>query len=298
MTSMATSTVAGMTAGVARVGGAGGMASAPAFDDDIAPAPFKAGMVRFRRLRVLFALVAREMATSYGKSYGGYFWAIAQPLGGVFLLAILFSLALRAPPLGTSFLLFYAAGTIPYQLFKITSSAVARSVKSNSGLLTYSVVTTLDAVFAKYVFSVVTMFLIALVLYPTVILFFNVPVNLDLGAIALAFFLSSFLGLGIGTLNCVLFGFFPTWNNIWRVLTRPLFFLSGVLFLYESMPPVVQNVLWYNPVVHVLSLMRSGFYSEYDPQFISYPYVIGIALGSFALGGYLLRRHSARLIEG
>ena len=81
MTSMATSTVAGMTAGVARVGGAGGMASAPAFDDDIAPAPFKAGMVRFRRLRVLFALVAREMATSYGKSYGGYFWAIAQPLG-------------------------------------------------------------------------------------------------------------------------------------------------------------------------------------------------------------------------
>lgn len=274
-------------------------ASGDAFDaSNIAPAPFKAGMVRFRRPRVLFALVAREMATSYGKSYGGYFWAIAQPLGGVFLLAILFSLALRAPPLGTSFLLFYASGTIPYQLFKATSSATAKAVKSNSGLLTYSVVTTLDAVFAKYIFSVVTMFLISLVLYPTVILFFHVPVNLDLWAITVAFFLSSLLGLGVGTLNCVLFGFFPTWNNIWRVLTRPLFFLSGVLFLYESMPPVVQRVLWWNPIVHVISLMRSGFYSEYDPQFISYPYVIGIALGCFLVGGYLLRRHSAYLIEG
>ena len=177
-------------------------------------------------------------------------------------------------------------------------NATARAVKSNSGLLTYSVVTTLDAIFAKYIFSVVTMFLISLVLYPTVILFFHVPVNLDLGAITVAFFLSSLLGLGIGTLNCVLFGFFPTWNNIWRVLTRPLFFLSGVLFLYESMPPVVQRVLWWNPVVHVISLMRSGFYSEYDPQFISYSYVIGIALGSFLVGGYLLRRHSAYLIEG
>ncbi len=274
-------------------------ATSPAdFDDsDIAPAPFKAGIVRFRRLRVLFALVSREMATSHGKSYGGYLWMIAQPRGGILLLAIIFSMALRAPPLGTSFLLFYAAGTIPYQLFKATAGGVAKAVRSNSGLLTYSVVTTLDAVFAKLVFSIVTVFLISMVLYPSIILFFQVPVNIDYAALVAAFFLSALLGLGVGTLNCVLFGFFPTWNNIWRVLTRPLFFLSGVLFLYESMPPAIQDILWYNPIVHVISLMRSGFYSEYDPQFISYPYVLGIALSTFLVGGYLLRRHSGFLIE-
>jgi capsular polysaccharide transport system permease protein len=58
-----------------------------------------------------------------------------------------------------------------------------------------------------------------------------------------------------------------------------------------------QKVLWFNPLVHVIGLMRSGFYGEYQPQFVSIPYVLGIALTSFVIGAYLLRRHESVLIE-
>ena len=46
-------------------------------------------------LRVLFALVVREMATKFGRSWGGYLWAIAEPLGGILLLTA--RLQLRLP---------------------------------------------------------------------------------------------------------------------------------------------------------------------------------------------------------
>ena len=70
--------------------------------------------VPMQRLRVLFALILRDMSAKFGRSVGGYLWAVAEPLGGIVLLAVAFSLALRMPPIGTSFLFFYATGMIPF----------------------------------------------------------------------------------------------------------------------------------------------------------------------------------------
>jgi capsular polysaccharide transport system permease protein len=252
---------------------------------------------RFRPLRVVFALVLREMGTRFGRSAGGYLWAVLEPLGGIVLLAIAFSMALRTPPMGTSFMLFYATGLVPFNLYRTMSSAVSSAVGSNKGLLTYPVVTLLDAVFAKFLLSLLTQLTVAVILFVGIAIVFRPHINLDLAAVACALTLAATLGLGIGTLNCVLFGFFPTWKNVWGVLTRPLFLLSGVFFIFESVPPNFQAVLWWNPLVHVIAVMRSGFYGAYHPQFVSYAYVLGIALMTFVIGAYLLRRHASFLLE-
>jgi capsular polysaccharide transport system permease protein len=256
-----------------------------------------AGRVRFQRLRVLFALVVREMGTRFGRSAGGYAWAIAQPLGGIMMLAIAFSLALRSPPLGSSFILFYSTGIIPFHLFNAMAKGVSGAVGSNRGLLTYPVVTPLDAILAKAALSFVTLLMVAVLLFSGIILVLGVHVNLELGPAALAFTLAALVGIGVGTLNCVLFGFFPTWKNVWGVLTRPLFIVSGIFFTFESVPPSFQAVLWWNPMVHVIAVMRTGFYGAYEPHFVSLPYVLGVAGITFSVGAYLLRRHSAFLIE-
>lgn len=261
------------------------------------PAPRVVGKARFQRLRVLFALVVREMGTRFGRASGGYVWAIAEPLGGIILLAIAFSLALRSPPLGTSFILFYSTGIIPFHLFNAMSKGVSGAVTSNRGLLTYPVVTALDAVLAKAVLNFMTLAMVATLLFGGIILGLGLHVNLELGAVVLAFVMAAGLGMGVGTINCVLFGFFPTWKNVWNVLTRPLFIISGIFFTFESVPANFQSVLWWNPLVHVIGMMRSGFYGAYDPHYVSIPYVAGIAAGTFLVGAYLLRRHTTYLIE-
>ena len=252
---------------------------------------------RGQRLRVIAALMIREMSSTYGKSAGGYAWAIAQPLGGIVLLAVAFSLALRSPPLGTSFMLFYATGIVPFTLYNAVAGGVAGAVSSNRGLLTYPVVSVLDAVIAELLLNLLTLGMVAVILFLGIIWFWELHVNFDPAAAVRGVALAAALGLGVGSLNCVLFGFYPTWKNVWRVLTRPLFILSGVFFLFESAPREFQAVLWFNPLAHVIAVMRAGFYGSYEPAFVSYPYVLGIAGTLFVVGGYLLRRHASALID-
>lgn len=267
-------------------------------DTLIPPAPPpRAGAPRLRWLRVIAALVVREMSATFGRSAGGYFWALAEPLGGIALLSLAFSLALNVPPLGTSFPLFYASGMIPFSLFSNVSRGVAGAVRSNKGLLNYPVVTVLDAVFAKFVLAFMTMLVVAVLTFGGIILVTGVHVTLDPGALALGFVLAGFFGLGVGAVNCVLFGLYPTWSNIWSVLTKPLFIISAIFFTYESVPPSFQHILWWNPLVHVIALMRAGLYGAYDPQFVSIPYVLGVSGALFGAGAYLLRRHASLLLE-
>ena len=51
----------------------------------------------FANLRVILALMLREMTTRYGKSTGGYIWAFAEPLGMIAILSAVFSMAIRTP---------------------------------------------------------------------------------------------------------------------------------------------------------------------------------------------------------
>ena len=253
--------------------------------------------VRFQRLRVLFALMVREMGAKFGRSAGGYFWAIAEPLGGIVMLALAFSVALRSPPIGTSFMFFYATGIIPFNLYRSVESATSGAVRSNRGLLTYPVVTALDAVLASFLLSTLTTMLVGAILFIGIIVIQDVHVNFEPVKVMLAMGMAGTLGLGIGTLNCVLGGFFPTWKNVWKVVTRPLFLVSGVFFTYDSVPAAFQKILWYNPLAHVIGMMRSGFYGVYRDEYVSVPYVMGFALVTFVIGAWLLRRHASHLIE-
>ena len=253
--------------------------------------------VRFQWLRVLLALMVREMGAKFGRSAGGYFWAIAEPLGGIVMLALAFSVALRSPPIGTSFMFFYATGMIPFSLYNNVQGTTSNAVRSNRGLLTYPVVTPLDAVLANFVLGTLTTTVVGVVLFTGIILVQDVHVNFDPPRVLLAMGMAAVLGLGVGTLNCVLIGFFPTWKNVWKVVTRPMFIVSGIFYTYDSVPAAFQHVLWYNPLVHVVGMMRSGFYGVYRDDYVSVPYVMGIALGTFVIGAWLLRRHASHLIE-
>ena len=92
-------------------------------------------------------------------------------------------------------------------------------------------------------------------------------------------------------------GFWPTWRHIWNVLTKPLFFISGMFYTFESLPEKAQAVLWYNPLIHGVGLMRGGLYLGLRSPLRQPGLRVGIALGSFVVGAYLLRRHSSRLLE-
>lgn len=261
-------------------------------------APSGKGVARtFRPARTIMALILREMSTRYGRSPGGYIWAILEPMGAILILAIGFSLLLRSPSLGNSFILFYATGFVPFTLYQDVQTMTARALMFSKPLLKYPAVTWSDAVLARFILNALTGILVGYIVLTIVLMITDSRVFLDLGPMVVAILLSLLIGLGIGMLNCAIFGLVDAWDTIWSVLTRPLFLASGVIFIYEDMPPLAQDILWYNPLMHVTGLMRTGFYPTYEASYVSVLYVVCFSLIAMFLGTVLLRRYHRDILN-
>ena len=250
----------------------------------------------FATMRVIAALLLREMSTRYGKTPGGYIWSIVEPLAAIMVLSVGFALILRTPPLGTSFLLFYASGYVFYSMFNTVSAMVGRSISFSKPLLQYPAVTWVDAVLARFLLNSLTSALVGLILISGILMVSETQAVLDMVPILTTGVLTMLLGLGVGVLNCALSGLFPLWEVIWSVITRPLFLASGVFYLYEDMPQLAREILWYNPLLHMLGEARSGFYPMYMADYVSNLYVLSVALVTLVMGLVLLGRYHREIL--
>lgn len=252
---------------------------------------------RHKTVRVVMALILREMTTSYGRSPGGYLWAILEPVLALGLMSFVFSMAFRSPGLGDNFPLFYATGYLPFMLYSDLAAKVGQAIRFSRPLLTYPSVKFSDAILARFLLNAMTHLVVALVVFSGIIMIFDAKNILYLPAILNAFLMAMTLGLGVGTLNCFLTMRFPIWERIWVIANRPLFIISCILFLFDSVPEPFRSVLWYNPLVHVTGEMRRGFYATYDASYVEPTFAYGISIGSLLLGLILLGRYNRKLLN-
>ena len=251
----------------------------------------------FPTSRTILALILREMSTRYGQSPGGYLWAVLEPLGAILILALGFSLLIRHPSLGTSFILFYATGFLPFSVYQNVQNAVSRALNFSRPLLMYPTVTWLDALIARAALNILTGVMVSYLLLAGILVLGRSNAVLDIGPVILAMAMTALLGIGIGAMNCLLIGMFPAWEVIWSIISRPLFLASGILFVYEDLPRTIQDYLWYNPLLHIVGEMRRGFYPMYSPEYVSPAYVILVSVGLLAFSLVLLRRYYADILD-
>ena len=246
---------------------------------------------------LLLLLILREMASTYGRSPGGYAWAVLEPVAAIAILSVAFQLVFRQPSLGSNFPFYFASGYLPYMVSINITNNVARSIRFSKALLAYPAVTWTDAIFARTILSLLTDIGILLVVMTGIFVVFSINTILDFASIATALAMAVGLAMGIGSLNCYLFTAIPPWERVWSAVTRPLVLLSGVIFLYDTMPKVAQDVIWWNPLIHVVGMVRRGFFPSYDATYVSVPYVMGVGLICGAFGFLLLHRHHKALLN-
>ncbi|MCB1355408.1 MAG: ABC transporter permease [Maritimibacter sp.] len=248
--------------------------------------------------RVIMALMLREMTTKYGRTPGGYVWAIFEPVAMITVFAFATALVMRSPSLGNSFIVFYASGYLAFNQYRTLESVVTKALSFSRGLLRYPVVTWLDAIMARFLLNLLTNVLNTILILAGVIYLEADSTYVRLGPMVEAMTLAALLALGYGTLNALLSGIWPLWSTLYKVITRPLMLASAVLYIVEDLPPLAADILWYNPISHVTGLMRSGVFVTYNPQYISIPYVVATALVPLAIGLVFLRKHAVTIISG
>lgn len=239
--------------------------------------------------RVITALLFREILAQYGATKVGYLWAIVLPMSQTFVMSLIFWSIGRGDIFGGDFgniTLFIATGFLPLNLFTGISNQIMNSNSANTALFGYPLVLPFDAMLARLILTTATtllsFFATLLLLYQ--LNYWTPEIDSTLRTIG-AISICVLLGFGMGLINAYLVLFFPSYPNIYSILTRPLMFMSGVFFLAsDQLPPAILNVLYYNPLLHCTEWLRSAFYNNWESKFTDFEYLIPCTFITLFLG--------------
>ena len=101
------------------------------------------------------------------------------------------------------------------------------------------------------------------------------------------------LGGGLGMIICVGQLRFPELGKIVPLLTRPLFFISGLFFSLNDIPSQYHHYLLWNPILHAIELIRNACYPGYNADSLSMGY---LAIHRFG-DGFLWPGHVSPRLE-
>lgn len=245
---------------------------------------------------VVFAVVLRETRTRFGANRLGYLWALLEPTIMISTFFTFYRIMGRASPPGMDLFSFIATGVVPYTLFTNSVVRVAESVNGNKALLYYPQVHPLDLAIARSLLEAATFAAVfILLLGGHAIVTKQLDVDEPLLVIAGMGF-AGLLGSSLGLVFCGLQQFSNVAERARGPLLRPLFWMSGIFFTAQSLPPKVRAVMMTNPLLHCTETVRDGWFVSYSDDHTNLVYVTCWIFALMVIG-LVLERAVRRRIE-
>jgi capsular polysaccharide transport system permease protein len=226
---------------------------------------------------VIFALFAREIRTGFNDKFG-IAWAVVQPVAFIFILSFLRGRIGGADTHTIPTFTFMAIGILFIQSFLGAMGGSAGAISKNKALFAFRQVQPISAVLAGALFEILVK--IFVIIGIIIIMYF---MGMDLHISNPLLFLACFLLLWIFAVALgLLFGiaelFVSEIGKVRQLLTRPMFFISGVFFSLQDIPREYWHFLDWNPVLHAIELTRYAVYSTYGSEGVSLEYLSGTVL--------------------
>jgi capsular polysaccharide transport system permease protein len=248
------------------------------------------------QLRVIRALVLRDMRSRFGRGPASYAVTISLPLVHLISLMLIPLVVDRISPLGTDYALFAATGVLPYILCLYPSRLMMLSLVDSAPLLSFPIIKPLDVIFARAFLEAVIAF--------TVMFFFIIFLNAidvevwprNVAAATGAIFSTLYLGLSLGFVSTIIFKITRAWMFVYIAILILMYLTSGAFFPIWTLPAEYREVLWYNPLLHCVEWLRVAYYEGYASVMLNREYLIGYATGLFASGMLFERLIRGRLL--
>lgn len=243
------------------------------------------------QFRVLNALMLRETKARYGRHKLGFFWIFIEPLFFVALF-LTFKLLIRSPTTsGMSDIYFMISGIVPFLLFRQTMSQLGTSIAGSRTLLAFPQVSTFDVMLATALLEFATIILVFSGLVIGFALAVETPRIENPLLVLYGTLLLGITGTGVGMIFASLTPIWPSIRNITNPLFgRPLFFTSGIFFTADMLPAAAREIVLWNPLLHMVEIIRSAFFIEFESQYIDWHYCGLFAACTFLVG---LMMHAA-----
>ena len=248
------------------------------------------------QLRVLHALLMREIITRYGREGLGFLWVFIEPM--IFTLGVTALWTASGMNHGSSIpiVAFAVTGYSSVLLWRNCASRCTMAIPPNIGLLYHRNVRVLDLLWTRILLEVSGATVSFIVLSVFFISIGWMPVPADLlgvmqGWVMLAWFGATLaLTIGAGA------AYSETVERLWSPASYLLFPLSGAAFMVDWVPANFREILLLLPMVHGVEMLREGYFGDavrthYDVGYMSVCCLI------LSLAGLFLVRGASRRVQ-
>lgn len=248
-------------------------------------------------LTSLQAFLLRELKNQFGRSRLGYFWALAEPAAAVAIFTLLHAVIRggHSDIYQASPIIFFVFGVVPYFVFSNALSQTQGVCSTQKGLFNYRQIKPIDIMIARSLID-------ALMLTAVLLVFLlgwrwlGLPMPriqpLELGFAIFSLFV---LGFSLGIVFEVFGTIFPDMRKVFAIVTRPMFFVSGVFFSIGMLPATLADILIWNPILQGVDLARDAVLPAYDSP-ANWLYLWGCILAFQFVGLAAYRRYQFQLI--
>lgn len=251
--------------------------------------------VMYASIRALFL---RELQTRFGHYRIGYLWAILEPALNVVFMLILFGAIMKRTLPGIEYPIFLVNGILPFFMFMRSATQSISAIESNKGLLSYRSVKPIDTVIARTSLEALLYFFCYIIM-TLILLWLGYEVSFShLPALLFYWFLLYIFSIGFACIMMVVGELSPEIGKFISSIFVVFYFMSGVIFSLHIIPEQYLEYFLWNPIAHILELMRNAVSPDYGIiNGVSLNYFIISLLIVLFLGLLLTQALNQRMIK-
>jgi ABC-type polysaccharide/polyol phosphate export permease len=226
------------------------------------------------QMRVIGALLMREVLTRYGRHNIGFLWLFVEPMLFTLGVTALWTVAKAAHGTTIPIVAFAVTGYSTVLIWRNMPSRCVCAIEPNLALMYHRNVKIIDVFAARLILEAAgaTISFISLCLFFTFINWMDPPQ--DILKVLLGWFMLVWFGASLALLIGSLSERSEILEKLWHPTSYILFPLSGAAFMVDHLPKAAQKVILLLPMVHGVEVLRDGYFgskvhAQYDIPYMA-----------------------------
>ena len=243
---------------------------------------------------LVWHLAITDLKIRYKNSVLGFGWTIIEPLLMLTIFYLVFTNLFKTGI--ENYALYLLIGIITWNMFAKGTSMNTTSILNRANIITkyffpreVLVLSTTITAFLMMVFEYIILvaFFIGTQFLPPISSLLIIPI------LGILFVMTLGISLPLSVLNVK----YRDIGVIWTVVVQAGFFLTPIIYKLEFLPENIQQLLWFNPMVHIIESAHNLLLYEIYPSISSIVYMITMATAFLIIGIVIFRKHNPNIVE-
>lgn len=248
------------------------------------------------QVRVIHALMIRELITRFGRENIGFLWIMVEPLLFAGLVATLWRITKGSEEHGVSVIAFVVTGYIPITLFR---HGIARSqavFTANGSLLYHRNIKLLDFLLSRFIIEFLGSLMAYVFIATILIISGEFPVPKNIGLFLSGYLLYALFSFSICLIVAPLSEVSEAVEKFIPVTTYIMIPFSGLFYMVSWLTPEVKEYMLLSPFVNGMEMMRKGIWGDQITAYYNVWNPIVCSMVAATIGLALCRRVRRTLV--